>query len=312
MCWSIYIYWSVYVILKNYFNHESVTVKLLILYLYEIMKFYLFIFSFIIVFISGQGIISPNFSIKTSPYEVTNYGTSSYNIYYKVNFLDNALFPSSKKEVMCILELGDHVSKFLDYNQLKKDSLSEKYSKQDMIGSKEMGEFMKIRVLWNNIIFKNNNIMTVQERFKSIYQYEEDQPKLNWNLEKGEKILLGHECNKATVSYRGRNYIAWYTTGIPINNGPYIFGGLPGLILEVEDTDKKYTFEAVGITKNPKLIYLRNEKSILRTTREKFRNVQRTYKENPNAFYTGKAYNEDGTPIVLKQQNIQYEPMEIE
>ncbi|WP_223601247.1 GLPGLI family protein [Chryseobacterium sp. GVT01B] len=277
------------------------------------MKYYLFIFSFIIVFANGQSIISPDFTMKTSPYEVSDYGNSSYNVYYKVNFLDNALSPNSKREVMCILELGDNnISKFFDYNQLRKDSLSEKYSKKDMIGSKEMGEYMKIRVLWNNVVFKRNSLMTVQDRFKSVYQYEEEQPKFNWKLEKGEKILLGHKCNKATVTYRGRNYIAWYTSEIPINNGPYVFGGLPGLILAVEDTDKKYTFEAVGITKTLKPIYLRNEKNILRTTREKFRTVQKTYYDNPSAFFSGKAYNEDGTPIVLKQQNIQYQPIEIE
>lgn len=277
------------------------------------MKSYLFIFSFIIILVNGQNIITPNFSIKTSPFEIINYGSSSYNLYYKVNFLENAHSPDSKREVMCILELGDgNISKFIDYNQLRKDSLTEKYSKQDAIGSKEMGEYMKIRVLWNNVVFKNQNLMTVQDRFKSVYQYEENQPKLNWNLEKGEKRILEYKCKKATVTYRGRNYVAWYTSDIPINNGPYVFGGLPGLILEIEDVDKKYTFEAVGITKTPKPIYLRNEKNILKTTREKFRNVQRTYKENPGAFYTGKAYNEDGTPIVLKQQNIQYESMEIE
>lgn len=277
------------------------------------MKYYLFIFSFIIILTNGQSIITPNFSIKTSPYEVANYGISSYNIYYRVNFLDNALSSTSNKEVMCILELGDNsISKFLDYNQIKIDSLDEKFSGQDRIGSEEMADYLKVRVLWNNVVFKNNNLLIVQDRFKSVYQYEENQPKLNWNLESGEKILLGNKCNKATVHYRGRDYIAWYTTDIPINNGPYIFGGLPGLILEIEDVDKKYTFEAVGITKTPKPIYLRKEKNILKTTREKFRNVQRAYKENPSAFYSGKAYNEDGTPIVLKQQNIKYEPMEIE
>jgi len=277
------------------------------------MKFYLFIFSFFVILINGQSIISPNFSIKTSPFDIINYGVSAYNIYYKVNFLDNARSPTSKREVMCILELGDNnISKFLDYNKVRMDSLDKKYNGQNSIGSEEASEYLKIRVLWNNVIFKNRNLMTVQDRFKYVYQYEEELPKMKWNLDKGEKILLSHKCNKATVNYRGRNYTAWYTTDIPINNGPYIFGGLPGLILEAEDVDKKYSFEAVGITKTPKPIYLRNEKNILMTTREKFRNAQKTYKENPGAFYSGKAYNEDGTPIVLKQQNIQYEPIEIE
>lgn len=276
------------------------------------MKFYLLILTFFLSFYNGQSIISPNFSIKTSPFEIINYGKSSYNIYYKVNFSDNSLSLEDRREAVCMLQLGDHVSKFFDYNQIRKDSLNEKFSKQDMIGSKEMGELLKIRVLWNNVIFKNNDSITVQDRFRKVYQYKESQPKLNWILEKGDKNILGYKCKKATVKYRGRDYVAWYTNDIPVSNGPYMFNGLPGLIMEIEDSDKKYHFVAIAIDKKPMEIYLRNEKSIFKTTREKFRNVQKTYRENPGAFYTGKAYNEDGTPIIIKQQNIKYEPMEIE
>lgn len=276
------------------------------------MKFYSLVFSFVLSFFSGQTITDPNFSIKTSPYEVINFENSKHSIYYKVSFSDNPLSKESKREAICILQIGDRVSKFLDFNQLKKDSLAEKYSHQSTIGAKETNEFFKISVLWNNVIFKNNGITTVQDRFKSVYQYEENSPKLNWNLAQGNKEILGYQCKKAIVRYRGREYTAWYTVDIPINKGPYVFEGLPGLIMEIEDKDQKYHFVVVGIGKKPLPIYLRNEKNIFKTTREKFRNVEKTYKENPAAFFTGKAYNEDGTPIVFRQQNMRYEPMELD
>ena len=276
------------------------------------MKFYLLILSFALSFFYGQTIIDTNFSIKTSPYEVINFENSTHSIYYKVSFSDNPLSKESKREAICILQIGDKVSKFLDFNQLRKDSLAEKYSHKSTIGAKETNEFFKISVLWNNVVFKNNEITTFQDRFKSVYQYEESTPNLNWNLVQGDKEILGYKCKKATVKHRGREYTAWYTVDIPINKGPYVFEGLPGLIMEIEDKDKKYHFVAVGIGKKALPIYLRNEKNIFKTTREKFRNVEKTYKENPAAFFTSKAYNEDGTPIVLKQQNIRYEPIEIE
>ncbi|KFF21305.1 GLPGLI family protein [Chryseobacterium sp. JM1] len=276
------------------------------------MKPYLFIFSLITGVVFGQEIISPNFSIKTSPFEISKQKISSYNIYYKVNFLDNALSLNSKREVLCILEIGDKVSKFFDYNQMKIDSLDEKYSSQNTIGAKEAGLYLKTRVLWNNVVFKKDDSITVQDRFRYVYQYQDIQPKFNWALESGVKNILGYNCKKAKVTYKGRDYTAWYANDIPVNNGPYVFEGLPGLILEVEDTNQKYSFVAVGINKKPKSIYLRKEKTILRTTREKFRNVQKTYKENPGVFHSGKAYNADGSPIIIKSENIQYEPMEIE
>lgn len=276
------------------------------------MKFYFFIFSFALSFFSGQTIITSDFSMKTSPFEIINFENSTHNVYYKVSFSDNPISKGSKKEAICILQLGNKVSKFFDYNQLRKDSLTEKYSHQSIIGAKEMNEFFKINVLWNNVVFKNNDVTTFQDRFKSVYQYEESVPRLNWNLVEGDKEILGYKCKKATVKHRGREYIAWYTIDIPINKGPYVFEGLPGLIMEIEDRDQKYHFVAVGIGKKPLPIYIRNEKNIFKTTREKFRNVEKTYKENPAAFFTGKAYNEDGTPIILKQQNVRYEPIEIE
>ncbi|WP_299178691.1 GLPGLI family protein [uncultured Chryseobacterium sp.] len=276
------------------------------------MRLYLYIFLFLSIIINGQTIITPNFSIKNSPFEVKNYGVSSYNIYYKVNFMENALSENSKREVLCILEQGESLSKFFDYNQLRKDSLLNKYKDLPTIGAKEANEILKIPVLWKKVVFKNQGSITVQDRYKDTYQYEEAQPKFNWKLENEEKNIIGYKCKKATGQYRGRNYIAWYAEEIPINNGPYIFEGLPGLILEAEDLDQKFKFVAVGINKKSKPIYLRNEKSIIKTSREKFRNVQKTFYENPGAIFSGKAYNEDGSPIIIKQQNIQYEPMEID
>lgn len=47
---------------------------------------------------------------------------------------------------------------------------------------------------------------------------------------------------KATVSHEGREYTAWYTTEIPIADGPYKFWGLPGLILKISDSENHYNF----------------------------------------------------------------------
>jgi hypothetical protein len=54
--------------------------------------------------------------------------------------------------------------------------------------------------------------------------------------------LGGLDCEKATGHYRGRDYEAWYAPDIPIPSGPYKFGGLPGLILEMRSTDGKVQF----------------------------------------------------------------------
>ena len=46
----------------------------------------------------------------------------------------------------------------------------------------------------------------------------------------------------------GNKYSAFYTEDIPIDNGPWKLGGLPGLILKAHDSENDYGFTAVGLT----------------------------------------------------------------
>jgi GLPGLI family protein len=68
---------------------------------------------------------------------------------------------------------------------------------------------------------------------------KEEANTLNWQLSSETKKIGDFLCKKATVFFRGRNYTAWYTTKIAIPYGPWKLHGLPGLIVEAYDTDKK-------------------------------------------------------------------------
>lgn len=59
----------------------------------------------------------------------------------------------------------------------------------------------------------------------------------SWNLNyKETKLIADFLCNKATVNFRGRSYIVYYSLQLPVGAGPYKFMGLPGAILEIEST----------------------------------------------------------------------------
>lgn len=72
-----------------------------------------------------------------------------------------------------------------------------------------------------------------------------------WNLSDEIKKIDTFDCYKATASFRGRNYVAWYAPSIAISEGPWKFGGLPGLILEIYDTTNEvhWKFESLSTTK---------------------------------------------------------------
>ena len=77
----------------------------------------------------------------------------------------------------------------------------------------------------------------------------------DWQISTDTATVLGYLCTKATTTFRGRDYVAWFTQEIPINEGPWKLHGLPGLILKAEDTAGLFRFEAIGLTQpNDKVI----------------------------------------------------------
>lgn len=70
-----------------------------------------------------------------------------------------------------------------------------------------------------------------------------------------QKEIGGFTCEKATGHFRGRDYEAWFTSDIPITSGPFKFGGLPGLILEVHSMDQRVQFLFNSISMNTPLKY---------------------------------------------------------
>lgn len=65
---------------------------------------------------------------------------------------------------------------------------------------------------------------------------------IDWKLKNEQKEIGSFTATKATASFRGRNYTAWFTTEIPVDAGPWKFLGLPGLILEVYDDERGVQF----------------------------------------------------------------------
>ena len=95
--------------------------------------------------------------------------------------------------------------------------------------------------------YKSKKIVYNQSIVTKIFFIEENLPLQKWNLIDESKKINNFICKKATTTFRGRNYIAWYTEDIPIIGGPWKFDGLPGLILEVKSDDDAYKIKAISI-----------------------------------------------------------------
>ena len=81
--------------------------------------------------------------------------------------------------------------------------------------------------------------------------YSDSVPKLKWEfLTEDSDSILGYGCSKATAEFAGRKYTAWFTAEIPLPFGPYKFGGLPGLILKIEDSEHQFVWIAQGFERS--------------------------------------------------------------
>lgn len=90
-------------------------------------------------------------------------------------------------------------------------------------------------------------IRAEQEIVTTKYIYEEALPQQEWQLTEGDSTILGYACKRAETSFRGRKYVAWYAPELELPYGPWKFGGLPGLIFDVVDSEGEHRHTLRGL-----------------------------------------------------------------
>jgi len=140
-------------------------------------------------------------------------------------------------------------------------------------------------------------------------------PAQEWTLADETTTVLGHKCQKATCHWRGRDFVAWFAPDIPIRRGPWLFGGLPGLILKVYDQDRLYTFEAVSIKRGREPITRFSYDAYRKGNRNHYLRLNRGLNEEYMNFMGrrgGMKQNALGEWVPVSGPKIPYEPLELE
>lgn len=145
---------------------------------------------------------------------------------------------------------------FADYYQLSLNSkqsvfASEKFFKMDSIQkTRGLTDIERVSAnLFNPYVIKfNERELNFKEVIGNVlFEYSETLD-YKWTISKEVKVIDGLSCTKATTNYGGRNWIAWFTKDIPIQAGPYKFRNLPGLIVEIKDSNEDYQFNLVSLS----------------------------------------------------------------
>ena len=221
------------------------------------------------------------------------------------------------------LEIGSKQSKYYSYFVFRNDSLQRGFRRKNPNAQgtpTQPGEFGKKGYTWSLVIWSDyfkdfsKQILTEYSNMPRpipLYQYSEDIPVQDWKLHDDTITVCGYLCQKATCRFRGNNFVAWFAPEIPVSNGPWKFGGLPGLILKVYDNDKHNVFECIKIESHTKKypIIMYDEKQYQKTERTKLRKLEKEILEN---YYKmiGLVNTDDGTTVEFTPHP--YHPLELE
>lgn len=114
----------------------------------------------------------------------------------------------------------------------------------------------------------------------STFLYTDSLPSFGWQLLPIYKEVNHHRCQKAIGTYMGRRYEAWFATDMEAKAFPWKFYGLPGLIMEVYDTQQQYRFTFIDAYPCQGEIALFPSRRY-KTTKQKFLAEQISYLKDP-------------------------------
>lgn len=95
-----------------------------------------------------------------------------------------------------------------------------------------------------------------------------------------------YKVQKAETDFGGRKWTAWFTTDLPYQDGPYKFGGLPGLIVKVEDDKGEYSFDLMKNYKIADFPTLNQFGNTIKVKRADFVKQQKKFMDDPMSFMT--------------------------
>jgi GLPGLI family protein len=160
--------------------------------------------------------------------------TKSESMYKEEQELDAPKGPSANGGAMIMMIGGDGGSDILYKNILEKRMAN----KTDLMG--------KIFLIKDNLVSYDWELTGETKNignytcYKAAYEIEEDDIIID---------MIDGEVKEVKETIK-RTLVAWYTTDVPVSNGPNNYGGLPGLILEVNDGD--LTIVCSELVLNPK------------------------------------------------------------
>lgn len=159
--------------------------------------------------------------------------SQTHRFVYEYQFKRDSTSADLEKMNM-VLDINPDEAKFYSYDYVETDSLNKIRGVRSMLWDDSPAIIRKLGT------YKNKSYILIDNLF-----YFETEDKMNWKLSEETKKSGGYHLQKATTQFGGRSWIAWFAKELNINEGPYKFRGLPGLIFEISDSQENFIIKLV-------------------------------------------------------------------
>ena len=215
------------------------------------------------------------------------YDTVEYVVMYELTFREDTSQLNRCRTENHMLSIGKkhEVSSFRGYDTYRRHKELKKAGDSGI--TDELIKTGRIGEVFRNIpssaikcsIFKNMTTKTISTTdhiyLQGMYEYEESFDSFNWLITSEIDTIHNYVCQKAICDFGGRTWEAWFTSELPFSDGPYKFCALPGLILNIADTENHYSWKFLSIERpsEPMMLYDRIEERT-HTTKNDFFKLQ--------------------------------------
>ena len=215
--------------------------------------------------------------------------SQTHRFFYTVNFKIDSLSNEYVKDLV-VLDVDKDETKFYSNDFLTNDSIRIETDEYEFSYPK-----FKSSLKRKTGTGENTSYITLSPLYYSLKTNDIQ----HWKISDETKNIGNFKAQKATANFGGRHWEAWFSTELPFSEGPYKFRGLPGLILELKDSNENYLFSFVGNKNLAKKIdttfFLENmnkEKPLL-ITDQQWKKLQVDYFINPMKDFDGDLIVED-------------------
>lgn len=170
--------------------------------------------------------------------------------FYEYKFIPDSNNKEDVKNEMMYLDIDEKGSTYYSRDKFVSDSITNVEIQKQMksnsgnmnINRKEKQGQVSYKVTkaypdFNTYLFRNIS--------SDRYKIKEGQ-KPEWKILSDKQKIGEYNTQKATTSFGGREWVAWFSADIPFQDGPYKFYGLPGLIVKIEDATGSHIMTLVG------------------------------------------------------------------